>query len=62
MIKLCPSCRSMMFEARLLKGYPKSGPGSKRLTCALHGPNGQFRHLGSDRRPKARVPQEQADE
>ena len=47
--RLCPACRSMMYPARLLKGYPKQGPESERLTCALHGPLGQFRHIASDR-------------
>ena len=49
--KTCPACGAMMYEARLLKGYPKTGPGSERLTCALHGPRGQFRHIEGDRAP-----------
>jgi len=49
---LCPACGSMMYEARLLKGYPKTGPESKRRTCALHGPSGQFRHIATDRKAK----------
>lgn len=43
----CYSCGAMMYEARLLKNGQGLDP--NRLTCALHGPNGQFRHLGSDR-------------
>lgn len=49
-LQLCPACRSGMFPARLLKGYPKTGKGSQRMTCALHGPRGRFRHLGTDRK------------
>jgi hypothetical protein len=39
----------MMYRARLLKGYEKTGEGAERLTCALHGPLGQFRQIGTDR-------------
>lgn len=38
----------MMYEARMLKGYPKAGAESKRLTCAVHGQHGQFRHIATD--------------
>lgn len=41
-----------MYLARLLKGYPKTGKEGGRMTCALHGPRGRFRHLGSDRKPR----------
>jgi hypothetical protein len=44
----------MMYEARLLKGYPKTGKGSRRLTCALHGPLGRFHHIAPDRKPNSR--------
>ena len=50
---LCPSCGAAMYLAKLLKGYPKTGPESERMTCALHGPNGSLRHLGSDRKGSA---------
>ena len=49
-LRVCPACGSLLYEARMLKGYPKTGRGSKRLTCALHGPRGEFRHLASDRK------------
>jgi len=47
---LCPACGGGMYPARLLKGYPKRGPSSARMTCALHGPQGQFRHIARDRK------------
>lgn len=45
----CPACGAMMYPARLLKGYDKTGKDADRLTCALHGPLGQFRHIATDR-------------
>jgi hypothetical protein len=48
---LCPACGSAMYLARQLKGYPKTGEGSERRTCALHGPLGQFHHIATDRKP-----------
>ena len=47
---LCPACGAPMYVARLLKGYPKDGPGGDRLTCPLHGPHGRFRHIATDRK------------
>lgn len=46
---LCPACGAMMYPARLLKGYDKSGRDAERPTCALHGPHGPFRHIATDR-------------
>lgn len=47
---LCPACGSVMFHARALKGYPKTGPDAERRTCALHGPLGEFHHIATDRK------------
>jgi len=46
---MCPACGAFMYPAWMLKGYPKTGEGSGRPTCALHGPLGQFHHIASDR-------------
>lgn len=46
---ICPACKAPMLPARLLKGYPKTGKGSGRRTCPLHGPRGRFRHIAPDR-------------
>lgn len=45
----CPACGSLMYPARLLKGYDKTGEAGDRPTCALHGPLGSFRHIATDR-------------
>lgn len=45
----CPACGAAMYPARLLKGYDKTGPDAERPTCALHGPQGRFRHIATDR-------------
>lgn len=46
---LCPACGAGMYPAKLLKGYDKTGPEADRPTCALHGPQGHFRHIATDR-------------
>lgn len=51
---LCPACGAMMYSARLLKGYDKTGKDANRPTCALHGPRGPFHHIGTDRQPTSR--------
>lgn len=48
---LCPACGAMMYRARLLKGYDATDYDPERLTCALHGPLGRFRHIATDRPP-----------
>lgn len=45
----CPACGAMMYRARLLKGYDATDYDPERLTCALHGPLGPFRHIATDR-------------
>jgi hypothetical protein len=47
---MCPACGSLMYPAKLLKGYDKTGPDADRPTCALHGPQGTFRHIATDRK------------
>jgi hypothetical protein len=48
----CPACGSMMYPARLLKGYDGTVCDLARMTCALHGPLGRFRHIATDREPR----------
>ena len=50
---LCPACGAMMYPARLLKGYDKTGDDAERPTCALHGPLGWFRHIATDRKRRS---------
>lgn len=44
----CAACGALMYPARLLKGYADTDE-PERMTCALHGPRGPYRHLGADR-------------
>lgn len=47
---ICPACGAVMYPAKLLKGYDKTGEDADRPTCAFHGPRGPFRHIAGDRR------------